>query len=407
MGTGARETAERVARAAYGRLLAHLAARSRDLAAAEDALAEAFRAALETWPERGIPGRPEAWLFTAARRHLVHLGRRSAVRAAAEPTLMLLAEERQEREPAVFPDERLKLLFVCAHPAIDPAARAPLMLQTVLGLDASRIASAFLTAPAAIGQRLVRAKRKIRDAGIAFAIPDPAELADRLQVVLDAIYAAYGSGWEDVAGADARRKGLAEEAIWLARLVVSLLPGEPEARGLLALMLYCESRSTARRSPAGAFVPLSEQDPALWSRAMIVEAERELAVAGTGGRPGRYQLEAAIQSVHVQRGVTGRTNWEAVALLYDGLVALAPTVGALVGRAAAHGEASGAAAGLTALDGIEPDAVRAYQPYWAARAHLLARAGDSGAAKAYATAIGLAEDPAVRAFLLARAAASQ
>ena len=244
---GARETAETVARAAYGRLLAYLAARSRDVAAAEDALAEAFRAALETWPERGVPDQPEAWLFKAARRNLTHAGRRASVRAAAGPTLQLLAEERQDREPAPFADERLKLLFVCAHPAIDPAARAPLMLQTVLGLDAARIASAFLVAPAAMGQRLVRAKTRIRDAGIAFAVPEPTELPERLGAVLDAIYAAYGSGWEDVAGADARRKGLVAEAIWLARLVVALLPGEPEARGLLALMLYCESRSAARR----------------------------------------------------------------------------------------------------------------------------------------------------------------
>ena len=207
---GARETAETVARAAYGRLLAYLAARSRDVAAAEDALAEAFRAALETWPERGVPDQPEAWLFTVARRNLAHAGRRASVRAAAGPTLQLLAEERQDREPATVPDERLKLLFVCAHPAIDPAARAPLMLQTVLGLDAARIASAFLVAPAAMGQRLVRAKTRIRDAGIAFAVPEPTELPERLGAVLDAIYAAYGSGWEDLAGADARRKGLVD-----------------------------------------------------------------------------------------------------------------------------------------------------------------------------------------------------
>ena len=359
MSGGARETAETVARAAYGRLLAYLSARSRDLDAAEDALAEAFRIALNTWSERGVPEQPEAWLFTVARRNLIHARRRATVRAAAEPTLALLAEERHEREPASFPDERLKLLLVCAHPAIDPAARAPLMLQTVLGLDAARIASAFLVAPAAMGQRLVRAKTKIRDAGIAFSVPEPRELPERLEAVLDAIYAAYGSGWEDAAGADARRKGLAEETIWLARLVTALLPGEPEARGLLALMLYCELRSAARRSPAGAFVPLSEQNPALWSRTMIVEAERELAAAGAGGRPGRYQLEAAIQSVHVQRGVTGRTNWEAVAMLYGGLVAICPTIGALVGRAAAIGEAHGPEYGLAALGDLPATAVRA------------------------------------------------
>ncbi len=250
MADGARGTAEAVARAAYGRLVAYLAARSRDVAAAEDALAEAFAAALRVWPETGVPERPEAWLFTAARRQLIQAGRRQAVRGAAEPTLALLAEERQDRAPDAFPDERLKLLFVCAHPAIDPAARAPLMLQTVLGLDAARIASAFLVAPAAMGQRLVRAKTRIREAGIAFAVPEPEELPERLAAVLDAIYAAYGSGWEDAAGTDARRKGLTAEAIWLARLVTALLPGEPEARGLLALMLYCEARAAARRDAA-------------------------------------------------------------------------------------------------------------------------------------------------------------
>ena len=349
-----------------------------------------------------MPERPEAWLFTAARRQLIQGGRRRAVRSAAEPVLELLAEERRDQEPDTLPDERLKLLFVCAHPAIDPAARAPLMLQTVLGLDAARIASAFLVAPSTMGQRLVRAKQRIRDAGIAFAVPEPEELPRRLDAVLDAIYAAYGSGWEDAAGTDARRKGLTEEAIWLARLVTALLPAEPEARGLLALMLYCEARAPARRDALGRFVPLSAQDAALWSRDLIVEAERALAAAAALRRPGRFQLEAAIQSVHIQRPITGRTNWEAIALLYDGLVALAPTMGALVGRAAALGEAQGPAAGLAALAALPPEAARAYQPWWAVRAHLLAAQGDPAAPEAYRTAAGMAEDPAVKAFLLAR-----
>jgi RNA polymerase sigma-70 factor (ECF subfamily) len=399
----ARATAEAVARAAYGRLLAWLSARSRDVAAAEDALAEAFAAALRVWPQTGVPERPEAWLFTAARRQLIQAGRRRAVRSAAEPVLELLAEEQRDHEPDALPDERLKLLFVCAHPAIDPAARAPLMLQTVLGLDAARIASAFLVAPSTMGQRLVRAKQRIRDAGIAFAVPEPAELPGRLDAVLDAIYAAYGSGWEDAAGTDARRKGLTDEAIWLARLVVALLPAEPEARGLLALMLYCEARAAARRDAAGRFVPLSEQDASLWSRERIVAAERELAAAAAKRHPGRFQLEAAIQSVHIQRPITGRTNWEAIALLYDGLVALAPSVGALVGRAAALGEAQGPAAGLAALAELPTETARAYQPWWAVRAHLLAAQGAPEAAAAYRTAAGMAEDPAVKAFLLARA----
>ena len=227
MSLGARETAEAVARAAYGRLVAYLSARSRDVAAAEDALAEAFAAALRVWPQSGVPDRPEAWLFTAARRQLIQAGRHRAVQTAAEPVLMLLAEERHEREPDSLPDRRLELMFACAHPAIDPAARAPLMLQAVLGLDAAHIASAFLVAPATMGQRLVRAKARIRDAGIAFVVPETNELPERLDAVLEAIYAAYGSGWEDAAGTDARRKGLTAEAIWLARLLATLLPPSP------------------------------------------------------------------------------------------------------------------------------------------------------------------------------------
>lgn len=402
MATEARRTAEAAARTSYGRLLAFLSARSRDVAAAEDALAEAFRVALDTWPRSGVPDNPEAWLLTAARRTLLHGHRHAQVRAGGEPTLRVLAEEAEDAmAEARFPDERLKLLFVCAHPAIDPAARAPLMLQTVLGLDAARIASAFLVAPATMGQRLVRAKARIRDAGIAFQVPEPAELPGRLASVLEAVYAAYGSGWDDLDGADTRRKGLAEEALWLGRVLAGLLPGEPEARGLLALMLHCEARRRARRGPDGSYVPLEEQDTTLWDHGLAREAERELAAAAAQGRPGPFQLEAAIQSAHALRLFTGRANWDGIALLYEGLVRLAPTAGALVGRAAALAELRGPAAGLTALDALAPG-LDGYQPYWALRAHLLSKSGHP-AQDAYARAIGLAEDPAVRAWLLRRA----
>jgi RNA polymerase sigma-70 factor (ECF subfamily) len=275
----------------------------------------------------------------------------------------------------------------------------------VLGLDAARIASAFLVPPATMSQRLVRVKAKIRDAGIRFEVPGPAELPARLGAVLEAIYAAYGSGWEDVAGADPRRQGLADEAIWLGRLVVRLLPEEPEAQGLLALMLHCEARRPARRDGDGAYVPLGRQDVARWSPSIIEEAERTLADAARAEKPGRFQLEAAIQSVHARRAVTGDTDWEAIALLYEGLLALAPTIGARVAQAAALAEARGAAAGLAMLDVVASDAAAAgavgtYQPYWALRAHLLGRLGQPGPAReAYAQAIGLSEDPAVREFL--------
>ena len=394
--------AEQAARASYGKLLAYLATWSRDVAAAEDALGDAFLEAVDTWPRTGVPGKPEAWLLTVARRRLIDGARHAKVEDVAAAALRLVMDRADQEASAktIFPDERLKLLFVCAHPAIDEAARTPLMLQTVLGLDAARIASAFLVAPAAMGQQLVRVKAKIRDAGIHFEIPDRHELPSRLESVLDAIYAAYGRGWEDVAGADPRRRGLAEEAIWLGRLVTTLLPDEPEADGLVALMLHCEARREARRDAGGGYVPLNLQDVARWSRPMIEEAEARLLAASKAKRPGRFQLEAAIQSVHARRAVTGATDWEAIALLYEGLIRLAPTIGARVGQAAALAEARGAEAGLAALEGIPKEDIRAYQPYWALTAHLLKRLGRTGASRrAYERAVGLSEDPAVRRFL--------
>lgn len=396
------DAAELAARASYGKLVAYLATWSRDVAAAEDALGDAFLEAVDTWPRIGVPRRPEAWLLTVARRRLVDGARHAKVEDVAAAALRVVMDGVLQEASAkdVFPDERLKLLFVCAHPAIDPAARTPLMLQTVLGLDAARIASAFLVSPAAIGQQLVRVKGKIRDAGIVFEMPDRNELPSRLEPVLEAIYAAYGSGWEDVAGADPRRRGLAGEAIWLGRLVTSLLPGEPEAEGLVALMLHCEARREARRDADGNYVPLATQDVSRWSRTMLEEAEARLAAASSANRPGRFQLEAAIQSVHARRGATGHTDWEAIALLYEGLIRLAPTIGARVGQAAALAEARGAEAGLEALGALPPEAIHAYQPYWALSAHLLKRLGrHPEAAAAYARAIGLSEEPAVRRFL--------
>ena len=397
---------EQAARNSYGRLLAFLSARSRDLAAAEDALAEAFRAALETWPRIGTPEKPEAWLLVTARRRLIDQIRHMRVETEALPSLLAAAEEAQRlgHLDTAFPDERLKLLFICAHPAIDAAARTPLMLQTVLGLDAARIASAFLVKPTAMGQRLTRAKAKIRDAGIRFELPEAKELPQRLDAVLEAIYAAYGSGWEDVAGSDPRRKGLAVEALELGRLLSLLMPAQPEVQGLLSLMLHCEARRAARRTASGEYVPLSEQDVARWSRAMIEEAEQLLNAAAQAGNAGRFQLEAAIQSVHAQRARTGRVDWEAIALMYEGLVRLAPTVGALVGRAAAVAEAHGAAAGWFRLQEIPTEAVKNYQPYWALAAHLLKRMQRlDEAAEAYSRAIGLCEDTATREFLARQA----
>jgi RNA polymerase sigma-70 factor (ECF subfamily) len=397
----ATERIEHAVRESYGRLIAILSTRDRDIAAAEDSLADAIVAALEQWPEQGIPDQPEAWLVAVARRRLIDRARRNATGAALARSLALLTEISEEPDLAAprYPDERLKLLFVCAHPAIDPAVHAPLMLQTVLGLNAARIAAAFIVSPDAMARRLTRAKGKIRDAGIGFELPDSRELAGRLGPVLDAIYAAFGSGWDGLAG-DSQRHELTTEAIWLGRTLNELMPDQPEALGLLALMLYLEARKPARRGPDGAFVALSEQDPAIWSRTLLAEAEATLRRAATFGRSGRYQLEAAIQSAHVGRRLTGQPDRATIAALYDGLFHHAPGLGVAVGRAAATAEAHGAEAGLRLLAAIDSDRVAEYQPFWAVRAELLGRTGDvealGDAVLAYDRAIALAEDPAIR-----------
>ena len=391
------ETAEAVARHSYGKLVAFLATRSGDVAAAEDALSEAFAEALEHWPVKGCPSNPEAWLLTVGRRKLIDSARRRKNEMPAEDYEFTetVAEAVVEQE---IPDRRLGLMFACAHPAIDGAIRAPLMLQAVLGLDAARIASAFLMSPAAIGQRLVRAKTKIRQAGIPLKIPEREELPERLETVLDAIYAVFSEGWLDPAGTDAARRDLAEEAIFLCRLIVAMLPGEPEALGLLALMLYAEARRKARRSAEDAYIPLAEQDTAVWDQERIAEAEAALLQARAAGLIGRFQLEAAIQSAHIARRRDGVNNWAAVVKLYDGLLALTDSPVAAINRAVALAEVEGPDAGLAALDAVSADSrVRAYQPYWAARADLLARTGASRlACAAYEIAIGLERDPSVR-----------
>ena len=398
--------AQAVARRSYGKLVAYLAARTRDVAAAEDGLGDAFATALADWPRNGTPRNPEAWLLTVARRKMIDAGRRRRSGESAVDLLKLMADEMEAATLAEteIPDERLALMFACAHPAIDPALRAPLILQTVLGFDAATIASAFLVSPATMGQRLVRAKSKIKQAGIPFRVPDRADLGERLDAVLEAIYAAFAEGWSDAAGTEIRGRALAEEGIWLGRLVVSLLPGEPEALGLLALMLHAEARRAARRTPDGDYVPLAEQDTALWNAAMIDEAESLLFHASSLGTIGRYQLEAAVQSAHVVRRRSGAADWAAIENLYDALAALNDSPVIAINRAIALAETRGLAAGLAALDTVAGDErLKTYQPYWAARAELLARGGNVAAAdEAYAMAIGLETDPAARRFLQKR-----
>lgn len=399
----AHKIAEAVARTSRAKLVAFLAAGSGDLAAAEDALSDAFATALSVWPAEGCPSNPEAWLMTVARRKLIDRMRRNREIPSSDDLEEVagLASAFPLETDNALPDRRLALLFACTHPAIDPAVRAPLMLQVVLGLEAAQIASAFLVSPAAMAQRLVRAKTKIRFAGIPFRVPERNELPDRLDAVLDSIYACYSAGWAEAAGTDMARRELAGEAIFLGRLLVELLPNEPEAWGLLALMLYAEARRPARRRANGEFVPFSQQDRTLWDQVMIDEADVVLRRASSAGMIGRFQLEAAIQSAHIDRAQTGSAPWDSIVSLYDALVQLTGSPVASINRALALAEVQGSQAALSSLDEVGSDPrLATYQPYWAVRANLLARTGlNSQARHAYEIAIGLETDPAVRDYL--------
>ena len=396
--------AEAAARGSYGRLLAWLAWQWRDVAAAEDALADAFAAALQRWPRDGVPDSPDAWLLTAARHRLLMAARRQ--RLADDPTLTVLwpGEHAPAPDAAPLPDARLRLLFVCAHPAIDAGVHSALMLQTVLGLDAARIASAFLVKPEAMTKRLVRAKAKIRDAGLRFEDPGPDEWPERVASVLEAIYGAYTLHWGLADDADAGE--LAGEARFLAELVATQLPDEPEALGLVALLWLCEARRPARRD---AFQPLHEQDPRAWDATLIAQANAALHRAAARRSPGPFQLEAAIQAAHTQGRLDAHVPWDGITRLHERLLELAPTVGARIAHAVARAHAlPDPAAGLALLDAIEPERIAAHQPWWAARAHLLAMAGrHAEAAAAYGRALALTVEPRLRAWMTQRLQAQE
>lgn len=404
--------AAELARTAYGRLLAILAARDGDIESAEDCLADAFAQALRTWPVAGIPANPDAWLLTVARNRR-HDIRRSAAHRMSDSLddVTRAATRREVRADALtvvdefdadaIPDRRLALLFVCAHPAIDAAARTPLMLQTVLGFGAEQIARAFAMPPSAMAQRLVRAKQRIRDARIPFVVPERGQMTQRLTPVLEAIYGAYAIDFAIVAGTEPR-DSLASESLFLATTLAGLLPGEPEALGLVALLSLSMARRAAR-DVTGEFVPLEAQDVTRWDAALIALGERYLHAARDLDAIGRFQVEAAIQSVHCARAVSGTTDWGALRTLYAALVSMAPTLGARIAHAAAVGRADGAVAGLEALDAIGDAAAGRFQPAWATRAFLLASAGRPGeAALAYERTLSLTTDAGARRYLEAQ-----
>jgi predicted RNA polymerase sigma factor len=391
-----------VARDSYGRLLAVLAAPTRDIAAAEDALADALERALARWPDDGIPTNPEGWVLTVARNRLRDVWKSSGYRMTESLNESDYAATSLDDEMPAIPDRRLELMLVCAHPAIAPNIRTPLMLQSVLGVEAAAIATAFAVEPATMAQRLVRAKKRIRDAGIPFVRPERDDLAERLPAVLEAVYGAYAIDWQ-LTPQGAAIESLSAEALHLALVLAELLPNEPEVLGLAALVCLSEARRPARRTADGAFVPLEEQDARLWDQALIARGEALLRRAHDYRRPGRFQYEAAIQSAHCSRALHGTVDLAVLRKLHRALLRVAPSLGAAVAAAAVDGEIDGPDAGLRALDEIDDPAVERFQPAWTTRAHLLAEAGRAAqAADAYRRAIELTTDPGVAEYLFQR-----
>lgn len=400
---------EQIAHQCHGRLFALLLSKHADLMAVEDALAEAFTQALCCWPVQGMPTKPEAWLYKVASNWLINQYRsgHSRYTLATEDLseLALAAEADPQLLATVFPDRRLALLFICAHPAIDPAVRTPLMLQTVLGLNASRIALAYSVNESSMTQRLVRAKRRIRDLRIPFVLPEKQHFAERLSEVLEAIYGAYAIDWLGHSDEEPQLS-LADEALYLAGLMTELMPEQAEVWGLLSLLCFSMARQPGRLTQAMEFVPLDQHNCQLWDSSLIAQAERYLRKAHSLGPVGRFQLEAAIQSAHSVVLYQQKVNWQVLHTLYLGLLQLAPSLGAKVALAVSIYQLEGAKAALSYLDSVKDTPMSDFQPWWATQGFLLCEVGQLQQAKlAYAEAIQRTKQRSLRQYLQAKAAA--
>ena len=381
-----------------GRLLAALTGQLGDLQLAEDCLQDAVESALEHWARNGVPAKPQGWLLRVAQRKAIDRIRRDA-RFRDKVTELAELSSEEAPEPDAIPDERLAMIFTCCHPALDAKSRVALTLRTIGGLTTQDIARAFLDKDATMGQRLSRAKNKMRHAGISFQVPGAELWPERLHSVLTVIYLIYNQGYTAGAEDVPARAGLCEEALFLARLVNELQPGDPEIEGLVALMLLSHARHAARMNGAGTLVPLSQQNADLWDQALIDEGQAWLDRAIARGASGRFQLQAAINALHVEGGRSGATDWRQIVLLYDALLRLEPSPVVALNRLAALAEIAGADAVLDAVTKLG-ETLSSYQPFQATLASLQARTGNTSAARAaYEQAIHLSEDAAQIAYL--------